>query len=206
MYMCEYENFAILRNSYTFQWDRNKLYKISRKLLLSRKNSIRLRSFLASRATDTWRSRIFSIRQFIEKIHEGEQWYPVKFNERLAHYIRILARLTPSPPRLLLSSSSSYVSSLLSPCALPLLNVVLVYLYQFYTARARIPSCDPYLDEDTKKLLLWYIFVRYTLFLTIRMNANVGFNFSSETAVSVEESYKYIIFLGIIEKVTCFCP
>lgn len=64
----------------------------------------------------------------------------------------------------LLLSSSSYVSSLLSPCALPLLNVVLVYLYQFYTARARIPSCNPHLGEDTKKFLLWYIFVRYSYF------------------------------------------
>lgn len=206
MYMCEYENFVILRNSYTFQWDRNELYKISRKLLLNRKNSIRLRSFLVSRATDTWRSRIFSIRQFIEIIHEGEQWYPVKFNERPAHYIRILARLTPSPP-----SSPSFLLFFLCFFFTFSLRFTLAERHSCLPLSILHLTCpNPLLRSPFRwgyeKVSTLIYFCTLHLFLTIRMNANVDFNFSSETGISIEESYKYIIFLGIIEKVTCFCP
>lgn len=59
---------------------------------------------------DCWLTRgIFSVREFTEKIHEEEQCYPVRFNERPAHYIRILARLTPPPASFSSSSSSSFL-------------------------------------------------------------------------------------------------
>lgn len=100
--------FCIMQNLFWSFWIiPSKLLSLEKRFLQRHGwNSVHL-DFLRA---DCWLTRgIFSVREFTEKIHEEEQCYPVRFNERPAHYIRILARLTPPPASFSSSSSSSFL-------------------------------------------------------------------------------------------------
>lgn len=109
---------------------------------------------IVSQISFVWASILAScaIAEFIAKIHQEEQCYPVRFNERPAHYIRILARLTPPPPPF---SSPYSSSSFLCAALYPFPTSTLFTCNNFTLHVPEVPRSIPmYVDKKDTQVLL----------------------------------------------------